>query len=206
MHKPISIRDRHDYAEFFVDEKEPVKRSDGSIEWAALWCCYSSFGVFGYYWSGMGEPFAEFIAGIDAGYLLGKIAKKEFDDDTCLKSVRGAIVEARRDRRRTVTKEIAREAWDAVESISEGYSGESLATVLYECGELSILEYEWTEMTNQAWDRQAVAFVERMWPKFVAAYASLDADRLISKCCPSEPAHRSKDDGKIRCSFCGRDQ
>lgn len=173
MHRYVHVRHRHDYGEFFVRELAPVSRVNGEgIVYAATFCCYSSFGVYGYHWSHMGEPFAEFIAGIKPDYLLSKIAERVFDDETCLKSVRDEVVRMRREQSRGVSKDAAREAWDAIDDIAADYSGESLATALYECSELSVIRLEYCDLTCRAWDRQAVAFVERLWPEFVKQYAT----------------------------------
>lgn len=162
----ITVRDDFEYGEFFVNERSCI-RDNGKIQHSATWVAYSSFGVFGHHWSHMGEPFAEFIRDVDSGYLLGKIAKKETSTRKVVAGVRREITAARKDK--SVTKDEAREAMDELNELASEYDGSVLCHKVYESPEISKCVSDFCDIDTQEWDCQAVGFVKRLWPKFVAA-------------------------------------
>lgn len=168
MVRHLIVRDdRHEWGEFFVAERDPEPRTSGGLRYTATWTCYSSFGVFGHHWYDMGAPFAEFIRGMDAGYLIGKIGRRVFSEEKAVRAVRNEIVGARV--RKAITKEAARDAFDAVEQIEQNYSGEAVATMLYEDADIGHVHIEWSELESMEWDRSTVLFAEKIWPRFVEA-------------------------------------
>ena len=164
----VHVRDGHEWGTFFYEASEPKPRKDGhGVDASANWTCNSSFGVFGNYWGSMGEPFAEFIRGVDADYLLGKIANKVLDDRKMVIGLQWLAFNNTWDRRCTLDE--GRDALKAIRDLSDEYAGEVLATKLYEDSDVyhGILDY--CEVETQSWDQQAVQFVKRLWPKFVEA-------------------------------------
>lgn len=164
----IIVRDGMDYGEFFVAEREPqTNESRNYTSYSATWCCYSSYGVYGHHWSSMGSPFAEFIQGMGADYLLSKIGRKEADPDRVLKEVRRLIREARRENR--ITKDEAAEAYAECRRIEDETTGAFVLAMLYDSVEISRVGIEWCDMSTTSYDPQCLGFVRRIWPKFVEA-------------------------------------
>jgi len=169
--------DRNEWGEFFWCERAPVPRSDGGFRYTVTWTCYSSFGVFGHHWYDMGSPFAEFIQHRDDYYLLGKIAEKEFDTDACRESLLRDILRNRRSG--NTTKEIARDGYNAAISILDGESDpKAWPHLLYEDADVSAaIRGDYCDITTQDYPMQAKMFVQKIWPRFVAALR----DRLITE-------------------------
>ena len=167
MQQSYFVRDSGEYGEFFVNEREPVTSASGYTSYSATWVCYSSFGVFGHHWSSMGEPFAEFIRDVDSHYLLGKISSEVLDERKMVAGVRKAIIERRR--QKAISADVAREALDTLTSLSEEHSGDVLAHEIYMSTEISKTGVDLCEVPTREYPRQAVEFVRRLWPKFVAA-------------------------------------
>ena len=162
------IRDGHgEYAEFFVNEREPVPRSDGLMRYTATWVCYSSFGVFGHHWYDMGEPFAVFVQGVSDDYLLSKIARKVTSAKKTIEGVKRAVLNARRECR--VTSDIARDALDSIACISDDAPDEAVPHLLWESVEISRCDIDWCDLETQVWETQALMFVKKLWPLFVKA-------------------------------------
>jgi hypothetical protein len=162
----LTVRDRSDYGQFFVDEREPVERNGDTI-YCAIWTVYSSYGVYGHCWSSMGAPFAKFIQDINQDYLLGKIADMVPCGEKACRSVRDRIRQARKDG--YITKEIARDALDAVKEIEDLGDDQGAAGALYASVPISKVNIEWCDVEARVWHPQAVGFSTRIWPKFVDA-------------------------------------
>jgi hypothetical protein len=166
MSDSLMIRVNGEWGEFFIAEREPVLRPDGHYRYSATWTCLSSFGVFGHYWHDMGEPFSKFIQDIDAGYLLGKIAKKETVPELAIGAIKQEVLSQRKER--YITKDTAREAWNEIESIAdEGASGEVTCHLLYHSSELSFIN-DW-DFSTRDFCGDAKQFVKKIWPEFVNA-------------------------------------
>lgn len=162
------IRVAGEWAEFFVRESSHDK-PDGTRRHTATWCCHSSFGVFGHHWYDMGQPFAVFIRDTEPDYVLSKIARRVASAEKAIAGVRSSILDSRRGQ--VVTREAARDAWDAVAAIeAEGHSGEVTCSLLYESSEIDHCEIEWSDLTTMEWDDQAMQFMRKLWPAFVAKF------------------------------------
>lgn len=158
----ILVRNGYDYAEFFVRETGPIPLDNGRTRYAATWCCVSSYGVYGHHWSDMGCPLVKFVAGAGNDYLLSKIARRVFDKDRFKKWLSREIFTARVDR------EAKSRAAAQLRSLCEDHDGEALAVLAFEDPAIAECEPEWCDADTRDWDPQAVMFVEKMWPKFVA--------------------------------------
>lgn len=169
--KFYDVRVDGEWAEFYVNERKPVKDSSGHLRYSASWCCLSSYGVFGHYWHSMGSPFKQFVADIEEDYLLSKIGQRVPSCDVIWESVLREIKAIRRSR--SVTKEAARKAWTAANEIldDDGHFGSPDVFVKYlsEDEDLSNLKIEWTELNSMEWEGDALQFVRKLWPAFVAA-------------------------------------
>jgi hypothetical protein len=164
----IDVRVGHEYATFFVEESDVVPRPTGGVQASATWTAYSSYGVFGHYWSSMGQPFGEFIKDVDSHYLLGKISHKVLDTRLMVKNVKAAIISRRKSKQ--ITNYVAREALDALETLEAEHSGDVLCHEVYMCQEISETGIDLCECETQEWDVQALNFVKKMWPAFVEKF------------------------------------
>lgn len=166
--KFYDVRADGEWAEFYVNKRDPVMDFSGHSRYSASWCCLSSYGVFGHYWHSMGSPFKQFVAKLEEDYLLCKIGRKIASADVTLDSVRRAIKSIRRNE--NISKDDAREAWGAVDAIAdEYYPAEILISKLSEAEEIEKLELDWTEINTMDWESDAVQFVRKLWPAFVEA-------------------------------------
>jgi hypothetical protein len=156
-----------EWGEFFVCEAKPRLRG-GHLQYAASFTALTSYGVFGHFWSHMGEPWVEFASGIDQGYLLGKIGHKTVNDKKIIEGVRRAILHARR--QQDASKDEAREAWDELDELRGEYSGDVLCHEIYH-NSMAINKVigDYAEITTQDWDVSCLKFVELLWPEFVKA-------------------------------------
>lgn len=165
----IQVRDRGEWGTFFVRESPVLPREGGGVNASAEWTCNSSFGVFGHYWSSMGEPFAEFIKGVDRDYLLGKIAGGRVSDEReTIKKIRAEIRSLRK--RRQITADQARAAVDSLDSLVSEHTGEILFHELYMDDAISEIGIELGECVAMRWPDQAEAFAKRLWPLFVEQF------------------------------------
>ncbi len=177
MHtKHLIVRDKGEWGEFFVAEREPTPRDNGSLSYSASWTCLSSFGVYGHHWSCMGRPFVEFIQDISADYLLGKIGRKELCDEKMVKEIKRLIGEGRKEKR--YPTEIARAALESVKSLASEFDGQALAAMLYRDVALSRVRIEWCDISTQEYDGQCRGFAAKIWPLFVKEIAAIQAASL----------------------------
>jgi len=160
------VRYDGEWGEFFVRE-HPQSELHGSSRYAAKWSCVTSFGVFGCWWSHMGEPFAEFVKDMNGDYLLGKISHKKFSQDTCTTSVLEEVAKAHRDGR--ISDEQKEDATDAVHDAEDDHFGEAVASALYCDRRLDCVHIDWSELSTQTWPSDAEQFVKKLWPEFVNA-------------------------------------
>lgn len=161
----LEVRDRWDYADFFWRYGEKPDGKGGTRYWVT-WCAHTSYGVYGHCWDHMGAPLPKFVSRIDSGYLLGKIARKVHSDDVLKASVVKAIRERRRDNE--ASKERAREAIRRLRDLSLDYSGPALTQALYDDDTVSEVLGDWDGICDTETDPQAVGFVAKFWPMFVA--------------------------------------
>jgi len=171
--KYYNIHANHEWGEFFVLERDPIAQPDGHTRYSATWVANTSYGVFGHYWSHMGEPFAKFAATIGEDYLLGKISKMEPNAEVTLDSVGREILRARHDRR--CTEDEARDAWDALQHIADECDDNSVFSKLYEDEDIhAVLDGDW-DMPTTAYPMDAVQFVKKLWPEFAKALNAKEA-------------------------------
>jgi hypothetical protein len=166
----ITVRDgKGEYGTFFVRESEVVARKDGNgFDASAEWTANTSFGLFGHYWSSMGQPFGEFISDISEDYLLSKIGKKVTDTEQTTKELKRLVLVERRENR--ITKDEAREALTDIEELACQYDGEVLCHMLYESRPLDKCNIEWCDLNTQVWDSCSLNFAKRLWPLFVKQF------------------------------------
>jgi hypothetical protein len=123
----------------------------------------SDYGEYAYWWTHAGACFRRFLTQICTDSLLNKIApRREYDSDATLKAAKRQILEARRGRE--VTAEDARCEWERLYDNSWLESSEAYAA-WYRETELPDAHECYRERRNP----QSVAFVEHVWPVFVAA-------------------------------------
>jgi hypothetical protein len=158
----ILVRDKGEWGEFFVHERAPLHEEDGSTRYAASWTCLSSFGVYGHHWSHMGEPFAAMIAHVGKDYLLGKIARKRFDERKFKRAISREIFTSRGSREQKSA------AFKRLKELCLDYDRNSLSVMAYEDSELNAVNIDWCEVDCQDWTPDALGFVDRLWPKFVS--------------------------------------
>jgi hypothetical protein len=163
----IDVRVDHEWGTFFVRESDVVPREGGKgFNASAEWTANTSFGVFGHYWSSMGQPFGEFIKGVDDYYLLGKIGNQVTDDKLIVAGVKRLVREHRK--AKSINAETAREAFDTIVSLASEYGGEILCHELYQASELSFID-DW-DVESRSYDGQSMGFVKKLWPEFVKKY------------------------------------
>lgn len=126
----------------------------------------SDYGNYAFRWTSFGECFRTFLMGLHSDYLLGKLAKKEYDEDGTVRAVKNRIIELRRATRgfsgfSSLSAEKAREEWDLVNEllVGEGYSG----YVLW--GNETSLQDPW-EYHTQDFSSEAWQFAKKVWPRF----------------------------------------
>lgn len=164
------VRWKSDWGEFFVAEREPVVEN-GHTRYTATWTCYSSYGTFGHHWYSMGESFAKFIQDVEQGYLLSKISTRVANEKKTFQSIKRAILENRREKR--ITKEVARDAMEAVRGIeNEGHGAEASAVLIYHDHDIGKAEIEWSDLSTMEHPTQSILFAERIWPEFVKEMAA----------------------------------
>lgn len=169
--KFYDVRADGEWAEFYVNERDPVMQPNGHLRYSASWACLSSYGAFGHYWHSMGRPFNKFAPEVEEDYLLSKIGKRVASCDVIVESVRREIKSLRRGG--DVSKEEARNAWIAVNEIldDDGHFGspDVFMKNLSEDDDLDKLGIEWSELSSMEWEGDALQFVRKLWPAFVEA-------------------------------------
>jgi hypothetical protein len=137
----------------------------------------SDYGNYGYRWTSFGDNFREFLSHIDNGYLMSKITHgwdKKIDLEATARGVKDYILEQRRSG--DLSKEDARTEWDLVEEnlCDDDQCGFQNWCVNTEIGD------SW-EFAVNAVDRQAEAFIEHVWPRFVELLKA-DLEDACDKC------------------------
>lgn len=179
----VEVRKNGEWGTFFVRESDVLPRDGGGFNVSAEWCCNSSFGVFGHYWSSMGKPFGEFVSKINNDYLLGKIGKQVTDSRKVVRELRRLVIEHRKEQ--TITKDEAREALDDIEELAAYDDGDVLCHKLYESGPLSKCHIEWCDIESKTWDCQSLGFVKQLWPEFVRKFCERVQAELGEEKCES---------------------
>ena len=140
----------------------------GSISGWGFFLCDSSgmlatvsdYGSYAYKWTDWGKgDFRAFLCGLDSSYLLGKLApRRVYDGSRSEKSIREHILYYRR--AGSYTAEFGRREW---ELISHGVDSEIEAHDWYVHTQIE----DAYELLVYGTEPQAVAFSERVWPRFV---------------------------------------
>lgn len=165
-----TVRHAGEYAAIFVNEwSEPGEKSMRYLGEIAI---NSSFGSWAYQWSACGMPFRAFLAQLDHGYLMGKLAGASayvFDGEASMQSAFDQVLKARR--QREIDRDEARDLWDALVDVQDdAASGSSLFVYLLSGIEdkHGILDEPWY-MVTQKENPQMAGFLRDLWPEFVAA-------------------------------------
>lgn len=150
---------QYGWAIFTIDEK------------LGLFNCQSDHGDYSYMWPNHGrKSFKHFILELakDTHYLLKKVSKPDtFDFQKALVRWKREIIRVRRDRE--CTKEQARDAWEAIDSL-EDYSG-SPDVLLYQICDSRAINEIWDEPwyvfeIDREYSPQALAFAHEVMPMF----------------------------------------
>lgn len=165
----IEVRVGGEWGTFFVRESDVVPRADRKgFDASAEWTANTSYGVFGHYWGSMGQPFGDFIAGINTDYLLSKIGREECDSDKVVAELKRLIVEFRKEKR--ITTDVARNALEEITQLAACYEREPLCMQLYESAALSKVPIEWCDISTRSYTIHSRLFAQKMWPEFVKKY------------------------------------
>jgi len=124
----------------------------------------SDYGNYAYLWTSFGpNDFRKFLAQLDQGYVVGKLTggKTIYDGEATLKAIKEHIIGARKEG--TYSRGEARHEWGKMV-----YNREMLSDVReFEewCDETKI-EEPWEFHCSEP-EPQAVAFYQKVWPRFV---------------------------------------
>lgn len=159
------VHNDHGWAAVFMRYGED-KSVNGHRQYEGILSIHSDYGSYGYWWSCMGCQLPEFLADIDASYLLGKISRTETDWDSAEKRLKAAVIEARKNGAKPAD---CREAWEAINDAFAEYSGRDASLSLYHDGSLNKVIHDWTELFTTKYQSDATQFVKQMWPDIVKA-------------------------------------
>jgi hypothetical protein len=163
----FSVRNGWAWARIFVRSGEALCLDGSTRHWADI-SVISDYGSFGHHWSHMGEPWYEFIQGLDFGYAMQKFMGERFQvpmriEDARAK-VRRVVLEQRREG--SMDADDARGLYDGANDCEEA------ATFLEDLDRASsgamyrheLWDWKWTEPNPQA-----RGFWDEIWPHFTAA-------------------------------------
>lgn len=165
-----TVRHAGEYAAIFLNEwTEPAGNGPRYLGEIAI---NSSFGAWAYQWSACGMPFRAFLAQLDNGYLMDKLAGAgayKFDGPASMRLAFGKVLKARR--QHEIDRDEARELWDSLIDVQDdAMSGLSLFIHLLSGIEdkHGILDEPWY-MARQKENPQVAGFLRELWPEFIAA-------------------------------------
>lgn len=168
-----TVRHAGEYAAIFLNEwSEPGENGPRYLGEIAI---NSSFGSWAHQWSACGKPFRAFLAQLDPGYLMDKLAGASayvFDGQASMQLAFGKVLKARR--LRELDRDEARDLWDALVGVQDdASSGSSLFVYLLSGIEdrHGILDEPWY-MVTQKENPQLAGFLRYLWPEFVSALVS----------------------------------
>lgn len=177
-----TVRHAGEYAAIFINEwSEPGEKGPRYLGEIAI---NSSFGSWAYQWSACGMPFRAFLAQLDPGYLMDKLAGASayvFDGEASMQSAFGKVLKARR--QREIDHDEARDLWDAMVDVQDdAASGSSLFVYLLSGIEdkHGILDEPWY-MVTQKENPQVTGFLRELWPEFVSAIRAEIVERMTGK-------------------------
>lgn len=162
-----SVADGHEHGTFFVQSGSRQNRVDGTWRYWATFSCVTSYGNYGFHWSYMGCPFAQFVQDVESDYLLSKISARITQTSKICESVTRLIDERLAANQLTTAR--ANQAKNLLREFSLDYSDSLLAHRLYRSKLFSQLlsPYDWTELSMQDYPLDAKNFAAKLWPEFV---------------------------------------
>jgi len=152
------------------------------IDSTGYFSCVSDYGNYAFWWTAHGEgDFRDFLTGVDAGYLMGKLSNgvRNFDLEETIRKMKEEAISNRRATVRgeayenyNVTKDELREVWDEIESASNEYECTKIIDDHYRCypDPCDILSF--------GYPHDLRAFATRLWPRFIEA---LKAELLVTE-------------------------
>lgn len=163
------VRAHHEWGYFFIHEPS------GSFS------AITSFGNFAYIWSSIGtRTLKEFLQNLGYDYFFTKTDAPRrgmrWDKDGSVKAIKETIIDRRR--KAYITRDQARDAWQAVEQIAEDTGGQPaeegiFATRVYDDWDISTaLRNDYEGITAQVRDPQCLGFWKTLWPVFLAEVRS----------------------------------
>jgi hypothetical protein len=164
-----TISNVHEYATICIVEWTPRRDSHGPIYGGEI-LVNSTFGAFCNSWGHCGQPFKQFLAGLNFNYFMTKcrgMDAEQFDGEKSVRNAKERVTALRRDG--TLTREQAREAWDAIEECESEAEHSEYAFVreLYQV-DIPGLSEPW-ELVVRSPTPDTVGFWRDIWPEFVAA-------------------------------------
>jgi len=153
------IRFKYEWAIFTIDEN------------GGLFNCHSSFGDYSYSWPSHGrKTFKHFLIEItrDYDYLLNKVSDKSyFDFDKTITEWKGKVIEWRKEL--SISKDQAREAFDAINDLEDGMSADYTYSRLIESYGIKNLDicdaWEAFDCVKE-YPRSAMIFATEIMPMF----------------------------------------
>lgn len=136
--------------------------------------CQSDYGDYAHIWTSIGDrTFKEFLCGLDKDYFLKKTRSQDylvFDSERTCKQLREEIIRMRREG--DITKEVARQCWEDVESVDSNF-GDNVRDFCHGLEHTHIPEvlYDWDYCSIpilNSYHPSCTAFWERVWPHIVA--------------------------------------
>lgn len=169
-----AIRVGHEWATICVREFiSSVPTSDRDPYFGGEILINSSFGSWANTWGACGRRFKKFLTEVEFDYTFGKFMGtrlRVFDGEGSVKQLRQRLLDARR--HDEVSKEVARDCWDAIED-KEGEledSGNSFVDGVFDIRrdlKPDLFPEPWNLIT-QRYDHQAEGFWREIWPVFKA--------------------------------------
>lgn len=150
-----------------------VRHSERFGAWARIWItsdgtlsAVTDYGNFGYWWGQPGCEFRKFLTECEPEYVARKLAggKTEVDADATFLAVKREILELRR--RKALTRDSARDEWD--DALKVDWDEPCERCEWGNTTELECLE----DLICFRLPRQLMAFMEHLWPLFVALLRS----------------------------------
>ncbi len=170
---------------------------------------YTSFGVFGYQWTAMGQPLKEFLLDVELDYFCQKAYAGEttvFDFDQSIKALRDKVLAVRKEQ--GIDREEARALYEAIDNVD--YSQDATEFVSA-CMSADIRDYagskcdfdEPWEFVRRVPNPQCVGFWKTIWPLFCNQLrVDLEDAKPKCACCGTkENLHRDLGSGgPYRCN------
>lgn len=161
MPEMYKIHKGYEWAHIFLDE--------GTGTFAAV----TSFGNFAHIWRHHGcDSLKQFLVSLDADYFFSKTAPNRgqvFSPEKTIQGIKHWILDTRRQGDVFLTKEVARDAWNALEILEPSSDQDTFFRDLTD--HLDIMEAigsDYWEFGTNEMDSQCRAFWDKLWPEFCA--------------------------------------